>query len=91
MCKQCKTTPVSDKATFCSDRCRIAFSRNPNIQPEQHQPEQPKTPTRTQPEQTLCKGCQKPVLPLVEICHECIAKGLTRKKLNLPDVERIQN
>ena len=37
----------------------------------------------------LCKGCQKPVLKNVDICSECVGKKITRKSLNLPEVERL--
>ena len=45
-CKHCKEVEISSKATFCSDRCRIAYGR----QPEQPEPEQIANPN-TQPEQ----------------------------------------
>lgn len=39
-CKQCGQA-VSDKATYCSDKCRMAYNRsNRTDEPEQIQPEQ---------------------------------------------------
>ena len=50
-CLQCNSS-ISDKAKYCSDKCRMAFTRtNKIVQPEQIQPEhEQKTPNK-QPEQ----------------------------------------
>ena len=104
-CKQCGLdVPQTSKRErlYCDDKCRMAFNRsnseqniipiaNTNSEQENNPIANIPNTHKSNPEQTLCKGCKKPVLPLVDICSECIAKGLTRKKLGLPDVERIQN
>ena len=49
-CLNCNKV-ISDKAKYCNDKCRMAFNRKANKQPEQIQPEQAKQPEQKQPEQ----------------------------------------
>ena len=68
-CLNCNNE-ISNKAKYCSDKCRMAFVRanKGEQQPEQNQPEQ--TPN-TQPEQSVviegyCHGCGKKHIDIKE-------------------------
>ena len=81
---------ISDKAKYCSDRCRKAFSRNPDKQVGQIQPGQIKEPEQMtsdkQPGQVVigkCHGCNRDVPEYVCICYECFRNGITHKSLNI--------
>lgn len=86
-CKFCNKE-ISQKATFCSDKCRMAFKRsqpeqNKEIQPEQIQPEQVWT------ERGKCHSCGEEVSDLICICQECLKKGITHKGLGL-DIKKCE-
>lgn len=75
-CLQCGKD-ISDKAKFCSDKCRMAYSRRTK-EPEQMTPNKV---TRT--EIGKCHGCGKSVPDYICICYECFKKGITHQSLGL--------
>ena len=80
---------ISDKAKYCSDKCRMAFTRtNKLVQPEQIQPEQIKDPEQMtpnkQPEQMT--EDQKRIGKVIKgYCHGCGKDFTTLKGLMLND------
>ena len=88
LCKNCGTKEISDKATFCSDKCRKAFGRKSDTTDIKSD----KTPTRTTSDKHIegtCYGCgERQPNPLTDICYKCIAKRLTRESLGLEITER---
>ena len=100
-CKQCGKAfeATRDTATYCSATCRskarvsvqnnnsVSVQKGDKVSVQDDNLSVQKVSVQN-PEQTLCKGCQKPVRRNVEICHECFGKGMTRKSLNLPEVKR---
>jgi hypothetical protein len=82
-CLNCKKE-VSDRAKYCSDRCRMAFSRVNKLQPEQKsEQKEPEQLTRTTIT-GMCHGCgEQQESSSVCICHQCIAKEVTHKGLGL--------
>ena len=97
-CLQCNSS-ISDKATYCSDRCRKAFNRKSDKQPGQIQPGQPinsnpdkqvgqDRPLTINEKQGLtkygiCHQCNERVSHLICICRKCVAEGITHKSLGL--------
>lgn len=92
-CKQCgANVPQTSKRErlFCNDKCRMAFKRSNNEQ--NTTPIANKSITNSpkinneQPITNKCKSCGADVLPLIDVCHACVDKGVTRESLNLPDI-----
>ena len=100
-CLNCGKT-ISDKAKYCSDKCRMAFTRantNPNKLPEQSNPNK-SNPNRSVPlkekqnngkvlEYGKCHGCGKDVPDYICICYDCFKKGITHKSLGLEICEEV--
>lgn len=79
-CIQCNTI-ISDKAKYCSDKCRMAFTRtNKIVQPEQIQPEHEQMTPNKQPKQIderigkvikgYCHGCGRDFTKIEGIMKE---------------------
>ena len=67
---------ISDKAKYCSDKCRMAFTRT--VQPEQIQPEHEQMTPNKQPEQINPNKLDRPLtinekkgITQYGICHNC--------------------
>jgi len=91
-CKQCGAEVPQTKGkqakVFCDDKCRMAFNREQRKQPTPNilTPNTSKTNSE-QPTPNKCKSCGADVLPLIDICHACVDKGVTRESLGLPDIQ----
>ena len=86
-CLNCQQE-ISDKAKYCSDRCRMAFTRK-IVQPEQIQPEQPKQPEQKtpniQPEQ-IDENAKRIGKVIPGYCHGCGREITTIKGLMTTDI-----
>ena len=84
-CLQC-AKEISDKAKYCSDKCRMAYTRTNKIeQPEQTQPEHEQMTPNKQPRTEIgkCHACGKEVPEYICICYDCFHKGNTHESLGL--------
>lgn len=82
-CLNCDKELNNERAKYCSDKCRMAYSRRTK-QPEQKQPEQ--TPEQERIGKVIegyCHGCGKKVEWFICICLDCVQKGITHEKLGL--------
>ena len=83
-CKQCGKgfEATRDTATYCGATCRS--KARVSVQKVSVQDD-----NKVSVQSGLCKNCKTPVRHNVDICRECVLKGITRKQLNLPDIERV--
>ena len=99
-CKNCgvEVPQTSQRERYyCDDKCKAAYYRSirnkSEVDSEQIHSEQAVFDSehliRNKHISGTCYGCgERQPSDLVDICHNCIAKGMTRKSLGLPKIKR---
>ena len=87
-------TPIANKSITNIPKTNNEQENNPiaNIPtPNTHKSNPEQTDKNPDNIPGICHGCGIDThWDICDICSECVGKGLTRKKLNLPEIERIQ-